>query len=304
MRQQSERKRASRDVSTYALLLRLAKRSTLDVGINMSAMDGPPNSPSGTQSTAKRFGGSPHGSKQEGDANREGQHPRQGTRTGLAEGLAMMPQTVNAQPPSTSSLSDTEWPVKRPEEHCHDDLFLQDDEVGVMPNTGAPDGLCGSVWADQQAQLCRQAGKPASQRLMQAPCSIQGVGNGVHTVHQEVELTAGLQDSSGNLYEERYIAPCLENSGVPGFMGIQSLERNNALIRCRTGEIWFLGRGGVRIKPSPGSRHFQMKKARSGHWFLPISKFSSSRVDSSGISLTTAAAAAPAASSSSSSSFS
>ena len=41
---------------------------------------------------------------------------------------------------------------------------------------------------------------------------------------------------------------------------IRRLEAENALIRCQTGEIWFLGPGGVEIKASPGSKHFQMKK--------------------------------------------
>ena len=71
-------------------------------------------------------------------------------------------------------------------------------------------------------------------------------------------------------------------------MGIQSLERNDALIRCKTGEIWFLGQGGVHIQPSPGSRHFQMKKARSGHWMIPISRFTKN-APSKGMTLATAA---------------
>ena len=72
----------------------------------------------------------------------------------------------------------------------------------------------------------------------------------------------------------RICANSNNNSGIPGLMGIQSLERNNALIRCRTGEIYFLGEGGADIKASPGSRHFQMKKGKTGHWMLPISNFS------------------------------
>ena len=136
---------------------------------------------------------------------------------------------------------------------------------------------------------------------MQKPRSVQGVGNGSQPAQYQATLTAGLQDTSGQYFEEKFVAPCLENSGVPGLMGIQSLERNDALIRCKTGEIWFLGSGGVRIEASPGSKHFQMRKARSGHWLLPISKFSS-QPKQSGITLTTAAATESAAGGSSSSS--
>ena len=60
---------------------------------------------------------------------------------------------------------------------------------------------------------------------------------------------------------------------MPGLLGIRSLKKCDALIRCKTGEIWFLGKGGVEVKPSPGSRCFQMKEAPSGHWMIPISHF-------------------------------
>ena len=69
-------------------------------------------------------------------------------------------------------------------------------------------------------------------------------------------------------------------------MGIQSLKRNNALIMCRTGEIWFLGEGGAEVKLAPGSRHFQMVEAPSGHWLLPVSRFSAT-AQSNGVALIT-----------------
>ena len=96
---------------------------------------------------------------------------------------------------------------------------------------------------------------------MNEPRTVKGVGKGSQTAQYEVTITGGLQDFDGELYEEVYKAPCLENSGVPALMGIQSLRRNDALIRCRTGEICFLGQGGwVNIEPSPGIRHFQMQE--------------------------------------------
>ena len=40
---------------------------------------------------------------------------------------------------------------------------------------------------------------------------------------------------------------------MPGLMGIKHLKKEEALIRCRTGEMWFWGQGGVEIKASPGT---------------------------------------------------
>eukprot|EP00973_Karenia_brevis_P048214 6692369-Karenia_brevis.AAC.1 len=57
-------------------------------------------------------------------------------------------------------------------------------------------------------------------------------------------------------------------------MSIRSLRRSGALVRCKTGGIWFLGKGGVGIKPSPGSKHAQQIDARSCHWLTPFNRFS------------------------------
>ena len=152
-------------------------------------------------------------------------------------------------------------------------LALQNDEVGLMPDTGAHDGLCGDQWARRQAVKCQEFGKKVNQQSLIEPRYVAGVGNGAQQANYEVELTTGMVDTDGVYHEEKFRSPCLENSGVPGLMGIRSLERNDALIRCKTGEIWFLGPGGVKIEPSPGSRHFQMNKSKSGHWQIPISRF-------------------------------
>ena len=152
-------------------------------------------------------------------------------------------------------------------------MALPNDEVGLMPDTGAHDGLCGDQWARRQAMKCNEYQKKVSQQTLMEPRYVAGVGNGSQQANYEVELSTGMIDTSGVYHEEVFKAPCLENSGVPGLMGIQSLERNDALIRCKTGEIWFLGPGGAKIEASPGSKHFQMLKAKSGHWQIPISRF-------------------------------
>ena len=80
-------------------------------------------------------------------------------------------------------------------------------------------------------------------------------------------------DVDGVTYEEEYRAPCIGGSSVPMLWGIQSLEQNRALIDCKTGELYLMGPGGYEIKTSPGFRKFKMKKGRSGHRMLPVSKF-------------------------------
>ena len=108
-------------------------------------------------------------------------------------------------------------------------MALPNDEVGLMPDTGAHDGLCGDQWARRQAMKCNEYQKKVDQQTLMEPRHVAGVGNGSQQANYEVELSTGMIDTSGVYHEEVFKAPCLENSGVPGLMGIQSLERNDAL---------------------------------------------------------------------------
>ena len=169
------------------------------------------------------------------------------------------------------------WPAESDEQQSEEvylnKMLLSDDEVGIMPDTGAHSGLCGSVWARKQAAVCAEYGKYYGQERLPETRHVSGVGQGSQKTDTKVILTVGMVDTSGQYWEEKFEAPCLPDSRVPGLMGIDSMKHNDVLYRCKTGEIWFLGKGGVKIEPSPGSRHFQMKESKSGHWMIPICRF-------------------------------
>ena len=146
-------------------------------------------------------------------------------------------------------------------------------EVGILPDTGAHDDLCGEQWARRLAVECKKARRKAIDVPLQEARTVQGVGNGVQRCTHEVQMTMGMRDVDGNHIEGEYRAPCINGSNVPGLMGIKTLKAQDALIRCRTGEMWWLGQGGVDIRVSPGTKHFQMKESPGGHWLLPVNCF-------------------------------
>ena len=167
------------------------------------------------------------------------------------------------------------WPVN--DDTDADSTFLVEqlgeNEVGILPDTGAHDDLCGDAWAQRLAARCNAAGQPIEQRVLDQPRVVQGVGKGHQAAAYEVILTTATNDVDGNNVIGQFRAPCLRHSGVPGLMGIKTLKAKDALIRCSTGEMWFLGKGGVDIRVSPGSKHFQMKESPGGHWMLPVAAF-------------------------------
>ena len=217
----------------------------------------------------------------------------------MAHSFSVMLRERDAQIDRDTRLFGPWWPADDPKSKNANAVYLnrmllQDGEVGLLPDTGAHSCLCGDQWAIKQAEQCQRFSKPVRQKLLQPPRTAQGVGSGTSTASYEVELPAVSEDVNGELYEMTYTAPCVENSPIPGLLGIDSLEKYDALIRCRTGEMWFLGPGGVDIKASPGSRQFQMRKAQSGHWLLPISKFKkNAEIHQTKIALPTAKVATP-----------
>ena len=177
---------------------------------------------------------------------------------------------------SSSPFSGPWWPDE--DERVNDDGYyrtqlLSDGEVGIMPDTGAHDNLCGSVHALRLASAGVQNGRNPGQQPLEKPRKVSGVGQHSQQCENEVILPIAITDVNGITYEEEYRAPCIEGSAVPMLWGIQSLERNRALIDCASGELYLIGPGGYDLKTSPGTRKFKMKKGCSGRWMLPVSNF-------------------------------
>ena len=55
---------------------------------------------------------------------------------------------------------------------------------------------------------------------------------------------------------------------------MDSLGRQHAFIPSRTGDSGFLGDEGCDIAPTGKHVHMQMKRARFGHWYVPVGRFS------------------------------
>eukprot|EP00973_Karenia_brevis_P075325 10464300-Karenia_brevis.AAC.1 len=62
-------------------------------------------------------------------------------------------------------------------------LQLDDGDVGLLPDTGAHDGLMGDNWARSQAAACTKAGKTFGQVTLDSTRTVQGVGNGTQSTN-------------------------------------------------------------------------------------------------------------------------
>ena len=103
---------------------------------------------------------------------------------------------------------------------------------------------------------------------------VSGVGNGSQRVEEKITVPIGLEDNHGNKHLSNFRAAVVRGSDLLALLGINSLEKMNAVIRCGTGEIWFMDEKGCDIRPRGNHIHLQMEKGSSGHWFLPVGRFS------------------------------
>ena len=102
---------------------------------------------------------------------------------------------------------------------------------------------------------------------------VSSVGNGTQHADERVNVPVGLEDTSGYTHLSAYRGAVVRDSNLPALLGTSGLERRSAVIRCRTGEIWSLDDEGCPIKPKGNHVHLQMKKGRTGHWYLPVGRF-------------------------------
>ena len=153
----------------------------------------------------------------------------------------------------------------------------------MIPDTGAVDGLCGDHWAIQLVKCSAKAGLKATRQALSEPMVVSGVGQGSQSTSEAVTGVVGIEDSNGCGWLNEYKSPVFPTSYFPDLMGTQSLERLDALIRCRTGEIWFLGPDGVKIIPGKSAIHINMVRNRTKHWAIPVDRFQKNMKNESGI---------------------
>ena len=149
------------------------------------------------------------------------------------------------------------------------------EEPCLLPDTGAKDGLCGEEWAVHAGEWARARGHQWKVGKLPERRVVRGVGSGSQHADDYVDIPIGLEDKRPGQknWLGMYRAAVVRNSSLPALLGIDSLKKHNAVIRCRTGEIWFLDNADVKIQPQGTYVHCQMKQARSGHWFLPVGRF-------------------------------
>ena len=129
--------------------------------------------------------------------------------------------------------------------------------------------------AKRIAQACLRAGLTPTETKRPTPLVVAGVGNGTQQADYDVTFPLALTDRDADTSLHNITAPVVDGAGahLPGLLGLNSLERNRAILDC-----------GRRLLIIPGSDDYDyelpstatvlpLEKAPSGHLVLPIDAY-------------------------------
>ena len=117
------------------------------------------------------------------------------------------------------------------------------------------------------------AGHKPVQKKMEKPLVIQGVGNGVQQCEWEVTVPIAVPSSDGqHSVLHNFETPVVQDPGgdLPLILGLRSISEKEGVLETgpKSRQLSFPGPGGYSIQWSPGTRHFPLVPAPSGHLMM------------------------------------
>jgi hypothetical protein len=90
-----------------------------------------------------------------------------------------------------------------------------------------------------------------------------------------VKLPCVFEKLNGECHEGCFETPCVQESEVPGLLGLTSLIGNRGVLDFNTLQLHFCGPGEYDLLPilPPGTDSYQLRQAPSGHLLLPCGHF-------------------------------
>ena len=104
-----------------------------------------------------------------------------------------------------------------------------------------------------------------------------GVGNGNQTCTHNCTLPIGLTRSTGDNVNGTFTAPIVENSDLPGLMGLHTMRRNRCVLDMANLQLHMCGPDEINLTLPPGTETYRLEIAPSGHLVLPCGSYSTAR---------------------------
>ena len=156
---------------------------------------------------------------------------------------------------------------------------LVDGRPSLLIDPGSVGNLGGDKWATHVARRAHKSGRHPSFEKRSQPLNISGVGHGSQVATYDCKLPIALTQLDGTTKTLGVVnTPTVQDSDLPGLLGLAALRRNRAIIDFDKNQLFFRGPGDYDLMKHlpPGTDGFQCEIAPSGHMVLPCSEFGQS----------------------------
>ena len=116
------------------------------------------------------------------------------------------------------------------------------------------------------------------------PLRVHGVGSSPSEAKCDIVLPIAIRDDDGSATLGNVSMPVVENSDIPGLLGITTLKDKRTLIDLNTNKVYFVGPGDYNMSAAlpPGTECFQCELSPSGHLILPCCAYDGARESTDG----------------------
>ena len=117
--------------------------------------------------------------------------------------------------------------------------------------------------------------RPAHQRRDRA-LQVSGVGNGSQQCHYDCKLPVAIRPMGGSVLQHAVLeVPAVENSDLPGLMGLSALKKNRAVLDFNSLTLYFCGKDNYDLGAAlpANTDKYQLETAPSGHLVLPCCEY-------------------------------
>ena len=124
--------------------------------------------------------------------------------------------------------------------------------------------------------MAKANGHKPTHKFRDRALQVSGVGNGSQQCHYDCDLPVALRPvGQGKLQHGVLQVPAVQDSDLPGLMGLTALKSNNAILDFNTLTLYFCNSSSYDLSKAlpKGTDRYQLETAPSGHLVLPCCEY-------------------------------
>ena len=148
-------------------------------------------------------------------------------------------------------------------------------KLSMIVDSGAFSNMIGEELAMTLEKRAQDVDLAPSRSDLLRPMTVSGVGNGTNQAIEQVTCPIAVQTTAGKVELHTLRAPVIGGSGkhLPGLLGLQTLEANNAVLDIGNRTLHMLCKGKAQLELPPGTLSVPLEKSPSGHLVMTIDSF-------------------------------